>query len=105
MRTISMLEKTTKDGTLHLRIPLGKPETEFEVVVVVQEKPAVPVSTEERGWPPGYFENTWLPDDELTQDWLQQIQRYRAECDTADRARLNTTADQGKPEDLVGRVS
>src|SRR5947209_214643 len=30
----------------------------------------------------------WLPDDELTRDWLEQVRQYRAECDAADRARL-----------------
>src|SRR5262249_50970757 len=34
----------------------------------------------------------WLPDDELTQDWLEQIQQYRAECDTADRVRLENAS-------------
>jgi hypothetical protein len=61
MQTIRVLEKTGKDGTLHLDIPLGKPETEFEVVVVVQPKEtsAGTGTPEERGWPPGYFENTF----------------------------------------------
>jgi hypothetical protein len=31
----------------------------------------------------------WLPDDELTRDWLKQVEQFRAECDTADRARLD----------------
>jgi predicted RNase H-like HicB family nuclease len=30
----------------------------------------------------------WLPDDELTQEWLQHVQDYRAECDAADRRRI-----------------
>jgi hypothetical protein len=34
MQTIRVLERTGADGTLSLRIPLGQPETEFEVVVV-----------------------------------------------------------------------
>jgi hypothetical protein len=38
----------------------------------------------------------WLPDDELTHDWLRAMQEYRAECDAADRARLDTTADQAE---------
>jgi hypothetical protein len=38
METIRVLEKTGKDGALHLRIPLGKPEVEFEVLVIVQPK-------------------------------------------------------------------
>jgi hypothetical protein len=37
----------------------------------------------ERGAEPG-----WLPDDELTRDWLQLVQQYRSECDSADRQRL-----------------
>ncbi len=28
----------------------------------------------------------WLPDDELTRDWLEQVKQYRSECDAADRA-------------------
>jgi hypothetical protein len=35
----------------------------------------------------------WLPDDELTQDWLQQVQQYREECDAADRERLGNATD------------
>ena len=58
MQTIRAVERTGKDGALHLRIPLGKPEAEFEVVVVVQPKDVqAPAPTpEERGWPPGYFD-------------------------------------------------
>jgi hypothetical protein len=29
-----------------------------------------------------------LPDDELTKEWLEAVEQYRAECDAADRARL-----------------
>ncbi len=55
MQTIRVLEKTGKDGTLHLHIPLGQPEAEFEVVV--QPRGAVESRTpEERGWPPAYFD-------------------------------------------------
>lgn len=56
MQTIRVREKTGKDGTLSLRIPLGTPEAEFEVLVVVQPLTATP---EERGWPPGYFDRTF----------------------------------------------
>jgi hypothetical protein len=38
MQTIHVLEKTGKDGMLSLRIPLGKPEAEYEVLVVVQPR-------------------------------------------------------------------
>jgi hypothetical protein len=30
----------------------------------------------------------WLPDDELTQEWLQHMKDYRAECDAEDEARI-----------------
>src|SRR5271166_4480436 len=35
----------------------------------------------------------WLADDELTQEWLQHIQDYRAECDVKDRKELEELAD------------
>jgi hypothetical protein len=38
MQTIHAVEKTDSDGTLTLRVPLGRPDTEFEVVVIVQPK-------------------------------------------------------------------
>jgi hypothetical protein len=38
MQTLHALEKTGADGILHFDIPLGKPQTEFEVVVVVQRE-------------------------------------------------------------------
>ena len=38
MQTIQIRERTDKAGTLLLTIPLGQPDTEFEVVVVVQPK-------------------------------------------------------------------
>jgi hypothetical protein len=64
MQTIRGLEKTGKDGMLSLRIPLGRPEAEFEVLVVVQLLAAS--TPEERGWPPGYFENTFGSIDDDT---------------------------------------
>lgn len=30
----------------------------------------------------------WLVDDDLTREWLQEVQQYREECDAADRKRL-----------------
>lgn len=63
MQTIRALEKTGKDGMLSLRIPLGKPETEYEVLVVVQPK-ATATTPDERGWPPGYFDLAGSIDDE-----------------------------------------
>ncbi|MCI0457496.1 MAG: hypothetical protein L0Z62_11045 [Gemmataceae bacterium] len=38
----------------------------------------------------------WLPDDELTRDWLQLVKQYRSECDEADRRRLQQDAATGE---------
>ena len=66
MRTIQVREKAGKDGTLLLRIPLGKPEAEYDVVVVVQPKEAQTGANtpDERGWPSGYFDLAGSIDDE-----------------------------------------
>ena len=47
------------DGKLYLEVPVGSPNTEFEVEVVVRPKPP-----EGQGWPPGYFELFGSIDDE-----------------------------------------
>lgn len=62
MQTIRVLEKTGKDGDLSLRIPLGRPETEYEVLVVVQ--PKAPAAPDNKGWPPGYFDLAGSIDDD-----------------------------------------
>lgn len=59
MQTILVREKTGKDGTLSLRIPLGKPDEEFEVLVVVQPHVAGTTLGEQRGWPSDYFDKTF----------------------------------------------
>ena len=66
MQTIRVQEKTDKDGTLRLRIPLGKPEAEYEIVLVVhpKEAPSHATTPEERGWPPGYFDLAGSIDDD-----------------------------------------
>jgi hypothetical protein len=40
MQTIQVTGKTSGDGTLTLRVPLGLPDTECELVIVVQPKTA-----------------------------------------------------------------
>jgi hypothetical protein len=41
----------------------------------------------------------WLVDDELTREWLQQVQQFRAESDAGDRRRLGIepAGDEGTP--------
>jgi hypothetical protein len=60
MQTIRTNERTGNDGALSLRIPLGQPNTEFEVLVVVQPKSAVDTAR----LPPGYFDLLGSIDDE-----------------------------------------
>ena len=66
MQTLRVTERTGKDGVLHVSIPLGTPEADFEVVLVVQPKGTGPSSAtpEELGWPPGYFDLAGSIDDE-----------------------------------------
>jgi hypothetical protein len=59
MQTIQTRERTGTDGTLTVRVPLGQPDTEFDVVLVVQPKPAA-----KRTLPPGYYDLLGSIDDE-----------------------------------------
>lgn len=61
MQTVRVSEKTGSDGILHLRIPVGQPEAEFEAVVVLQPRIAGDAfgAAQGLGWPPGYFEGTF----------------------------------------------
>jgi hypothetical protein len=59
MKTIQMTGKTGPDGVLHVNVPIGTAETEFDVVVILQPKQTPTTdSPESRGWPPGFFEKT-----------------------------------------------
>ncbi|MBV9122718.1 MAG: hypothetical protein JO112_05135 [Planctomycetes bacterium] len=40
MPTFPIVERTDPDGTLTLRIPLGQPDTEFRVLVIIRPKAA-----------------------------------------------------------------
>lgn len=66
MQTLRVTERTGKDGVLHVRIPLGAPEADFDVVLVVQPKGTEPSSTtpDQRGWAPEYFDLAGSIDDE-----------------------------------------
>lgn len=61
MQTMRVSEKAGSDGILHLRIPVGQPDAEYEAVVVLQPTSAshTPNGPEALGWPPGYFEQTF----------------------------------------------
>ena len=61
MQTIHAIERTAGDGTLTLRLSLDRPDTEFEVVVVVQPK------TPAKGPTPLLSINPWAGADAIRQ--------------------------------------
>lgn len=54
MQTIHLHEKAGSDGALSLRIPLGQPDAEYDVVVLVQPK-----KNGNTAWPADYFDTTF----------------------------------------------
>ena len=72
MVSISVKSRVRPDGSLDLNVRTGLPETDVEVLVVVQpipQKEAV-AGVDERGWPVGLFAQTFgcLGDDPLTRE-------------------------------------
>jgi hypothetical protein len=59
MQTIQITLKSGADALLHLQVPLDKPDSEYEVVVQVRPKAlgSAAGTPEDRGWPPGFFED------------------------------------------------
>lgn len=66
MQTLHLTERTGKDGVLNVRVPLGTPDADYDVVLVVQAKElgAKLDNVDDRGWPPGYFNLVGSIDDE-----------------------------------------
>ena len=54
MLTIPIKTRLEPDGILTLRLPTGLPESDVEVVVIVQ-----PVPDSVQNWPDGFFEQTY----------------------------------------------
>jgi hypothetical protein len=65
-QTLRVTERTGKDGVLHVSIPLGAPEADFEVTLVVRPKMAEPspAAQGQAGWSPDYFDLAGSIDDE-----------------------------------------
>jgi hypothetical protein len=60
MNSVKFRSRVGADGVLNLKVPVGATDTEVEVVVVFHlvERAQTPKSSEELGWPPGFFERT-----------------------------------------------
>lgn len=54
MVTIPLKTRLEPDGILNLRLPTGLPETDVEVLVVVQ-----PLETRGNRWPENFFQETY----------------------------------------------
>ena len=59
MSSILIRSRSGPDSKLHLEVPVGQPNAEFEVEVVVRPK-----GPNGEGWPPGYFDLFGSIDDE-----------------------------------------
>jgi hypothetical protein len=60
MNSMKLRSRVGADGVLNLKVPVGVTNAEVEVVVVFQlvERAQTPQTSEELGWPPGFFERT-----------------------------------------------
>jgi hypothetical protein len=59
MQSIKLQSHVGPDGVLKLEIPLDLRDTDLEVLVVVQPLVFAPITTsEDLGWPAGFFEKT-----------------------------------------------
>ena len=71
MATFSVKTRVRADGTLHVAIPTGLPETDVDVLVVIRP---IPGSDEKRAdsgtWPERFFDETFgsLADDPLVRE-------------------------------------
>lgn len=66
-----MRSRVGEDGILHLEVPVGLKNAELEVTVMVQlVAPPQEETPQGKGWPPGFFEETFgcFKDDPLVID-------------------------------------
>jgi len=62
MQSLTLRSRTGKDGILKLEMPIGMPNTDFEVILVVNplKKGHKAKATSHKGdWPEGFFEKTF----------------------------------------------
>ncbi|MCL1464730.1 hypothetical protein [Argonema galeatum] len=71
MQSIKLRSHVGEDGILHLDVPVGIADTDLEVTVTVQPVTAAQTDTPQgKGWPPGFFEETFgsFKDDPIVID-------------------------------------
>jgi hypothetical protein len=84
METITLHSRVGADGLLKLQVPVKLTNTDLEVVLIVQP---VAATGESRGWPAGFFEQTYgsFRDQPLIRE-PQGEYEIRAELDPPDDA-------------------
>ncbi len=67
MVSFSLKTRVKPDGSLQVAIPTGLPETDVDVLVVVEPRPAGREESAGNSWPEGFFEETFgcLTEDPL----------------------------------------
>lgn len=70
MQTIKLHSHVGEDGILHLDVPVGIADTDLEITITVQTAIAKTETKQGKGWPPGFFEETFgsLKDEGLEID-------------------------------------
>ncbi len=58
MKSITLHSHVGADGVLDLKVPIGIADADVEVVVVVGATTPTKKSSDDLGWPPGFFDET-----------------------------------------------
>lgn len=58
MRSITLRSHVGSDGILRLQVPVELRDRDLEVIVTYQPLPNQDKSSDDLGWPPGFFERT-----------------------------------------------
>ncbi len=78
MQKITLRSHVGDDGILHLDVPVGVHDADLEVTVTIQsvDPQAEAKTSEELGWPPGFFERTFgsLRDEPLEREPQGELQ-------------------------------
>lgn len=58
MKSIMLQSHADPDGILNLRVPVGLPNADLEVMVIIAPLSLARKSPQDFGWTPGFFEQT-----------------------------------------------
>lgn len=72
MESVTLNYRVGEDGILHLNVPIGLTNTDLEVTVTWQPVETKKTAPQGKGWPPGFFEETFgsCKDDPIVIDSL-----------------------------------